>query len=165
MRFSPGSSSDETRVPRRSERPKKQAQKKRIKESDKADISFPVGRIRRYLRELYPGHRQSAKTAVFLAAVLDYLVFEVISETVPFTRQAKKKRITPRHIRQCIRSDPDLDQLLHNVIFPEAGVMPHIEPFLFQHELNRPKRKRAHANHAQDEQEVNDEQQEEVENN
>lgn len=109
---------------------------KRVKGADRAGIVFPVGRIRKYLKEFDPGHRHSTKSATFMASVLEYLIFELVSETVPYTKKSKKKRITPRHLRMCVGNDPDFSVLLKDVIFSEGGVIPHIHEVLLPQRPN-----------------------------
>lgn len=131
---------DETRVPGtfrsegRTRRLKSSGRSRSVRESERADLSFPVGRIRKYMKEFDGGHRYSATSAVCMAAVLEYLTAELVEGAGNHTKAAKKKRITPRHIRQCTGTDPELKLLLRNVILPEGGVVPHIDAFLLPHE-------------------------------
>lgn len=47
----------------------------------------------------------------------------------------KKKKITPRHLNLAVRNDAELDKLLEDCHFPEAGVVLNIHPSL----LSKPK--------------------------
>lgn len=138
--------SDETHVPGtfrsagRTRRLISSGRSRRFRESERAGLSFPVGRIRKYMKEFDGGHRYSATSAVYMAAVLEYLTSELVEGAGNHAKAAKKKRITPRHIRQCTGTDPELNFLLRNVIVPEGGVVPHIDPFLLPHESVLPKR-------------------------
>lgn len=70
--------------------------------------------------------------SVYMAAVLQYLCAKVLDLTKAETANAKKKRIVPRHIMLAIKKDYDLDQLLKNVLIPEAGVLATINPASLQ---------------------------------
>lgn len=111
---------------------------RRIAGSKRAEISFPVGRIKRYMKEYDPGRRYSMKSAVYMATVLEYLMAEVFDIAVPHIKPTKKRIIKPKHIRHGIETDPEFKKLLGDVILPEGGVYPHINKFLFE---TRPTRK------------------------
>lgn len=137
---------NETPVPDRTRRPDtprpgRQTRRKtgRVSGAAKAGLIFPVGRIRKYLKQLEPGHRHSNKSAVYVAAVLEYLIVELLECSKAFTVADKRKRITPRHIRQCIGTDPDFMKLLGDVIIREGGSIPYIHEALFPTETNRSK--------------------------
>lgn len=51
---------------------------KPISKSKKAGLTFPIGRMNRYLREGKYVERVSASTSVYLAAVLEYLTAEIL---------------------------------------------------------------------------------------
>jgi histone H2A len=71
--------------------------------------------------------RRVAKGAkVYLAAVLEYLVAEIMEAAGYTARDSKKKRIVPRHIMLAVRGDDELNTLLRDVHFAQAGVVPHI---------------------------------------
>ena len=76
-------------------------------------FKFPVGRIHRYLKTCVPSrNRVSGKSAVFMAAVLEYLVAEVVELAGHAARDFKMKRISPRHLLLAIRGDDELDELI-----------------------------------------------------
>lgn len=92
--------------------------------STKAGLLLPVERIRQHLMKgNYANHVQT-KSAVFMAAVLEYLTAEVLEIAQFETMKAKKQRITPRHLMLAVRRDADMNELLKNVTITEAGVMP-----------------------------------------
>ncbi|KAL0215093.1 hypothetical protein P9112_014641 [Eukaryota sp. TZLM1-RC] len=94
--------------------------------SFKAGLQFPVGRIRRYLREGRYAERIAAGAPVYMAAVLEYLTAEVLELSGNAARDNKKTRIVPRHILLAIRNDEELSKLLSHIMIPSGGVLPHI---------------------------------------
>ena len=96
--------------------------------SKRADVTFPVGRIRRFLREGKFADRVGSAAPVYLAAVLEYLVSEILDLGGNVTQDENKKRITPRHVMFAVRYDQELNTLLKNVTFPWAGIAPPKRP-------------------------------------
>ncbi|KAL0248339.1 hypothetical protein GEMRC1_003575 [Eukaryota sp. GEM-RC1] len=94
--------------------------------SYKAGLQFPVGRIRRYLREGKYAERIGAGAPVYMAAVLEYLTAEVLELSGNAARDNKKSRIVPRHILLAIRNDEELSKLMSHIMIPSGGVLPHI---------------------------------------
>ena len=105
----------------------------------RAGLLFPVGRVHRHLKTHLSnnsGHklRISNETPVYLAAVLEYLLMEVLEGSGMFTKELHKKRINPKHIMLCLRNDYELDELTSSVIIPHGGV----RPFIHKQLLKRP---------------------------
>lgn len=67
---------------------------------------------------------------VYLAAVLEYLVAEVMELAGFSARDNKRKRIKPRDITLAIRNDAELSQLLQHVTVAHGGVQPFIHTVL-----------------------------------
>ncbi|KAJ7760438.1 histone-fold-containing protein [Mycena metata] len=105
-------------------------QKLRVAASAKAGLQFPVARIRRLLKEGQYAKRVTALCAVYLAAVLEYLMAELLELSGNCARDQGRKRIIPRHILLAIRNDTELDRLLQGAIIWEGGVLPHIHSVL-----------------------------------
>ncbi|XP_065218116.1 late histone H2A.2.2-like [Planococcus citri] len=99
---------------------------KQITRSTRAGLQFPVGRILTYLRKGNYASRIGSGAAVYLAAVLEYLVAEVAEIAGNAARDNSKKRITPRHLMLAVKNDEELSALLQGVTFAEGGVMPNI---------------------------------------
>ncbi|KAJ7830585.1 histone 2A [Mycena leptocephala] len=114
--------------------------------SSKAGLQFPVGRMHRLLKKGNYAQRVGAGAPVYLAAVLEYLVAEILELAGNAARDNKKKRIIPRHLQLAIRNDEELSkvclgrrltqiflapfQLLGSVVISQGGAVPHIDPSL-----------------------------------
>ncbi|KAJ7898657.1 H2A histone family member X [Mycena olivaceomarginata] len=82
----------------------------------KEDLVFPTARIKRRLNK-----RVSVKASVYVAAVLEYLVTEIVELAGDVTHEHNKKRITPRYLSLAIQNDEEFSQLLKGVIIPQGG--------------------------------------------
>merc|ERR1711959_368272 len=101
----------------------------RMTQSVKAGLQFPVGRVRRILKERTK-NRLGAGAPIYLAAVLEYLSAEILELAGNASRDNKKVRIIPRHIQLAIRNDEELDKLLGGVTIASGGVIPNIHSVL-----------------------------------
>jgi histone H2A len=100
-------------------------------QSKKAGLVFPVGRIASHLRKGRYAPRVSRSAAVYLAAVLEYTVAEILELSgKAVTQRNKSKRITPRALTLAIRHDADLGTLLKDVTLSRGGVVPKVEKAL-----------------------------------
>ncbi len=108
----------------------KKAGVKPTSRSAKAGLSFPVGRVARYMRKMKVSDRVGAGAPVYLAAVLEYLSAEILELAGNAARENKKTRIIPRHIQLAIRNDEELNKLLGGVTIPSGGVLPNIHATL-----------------------------------
>jgi len=98
--------------------------------SYKAGLQFPVGRIHRQLKEGRYASRVGAGAPVYLAAVLEYLVAEILELAGNASRDNKRVRIVPRHIQLAVRNDEELNKLLQDVTISSGGVIPNIHSVL-----------------------------------
>jgi len=107
----------------------------RMSKSERAGIQFPVSRVKRYLRDCKNTGRIkmriTATSAVYLAAVLEYMSAEVLEISGKYAIEGSRRRITPRHILLAIRNDEELAKLLRDVVIPNSGVRPNIMPELY----------------------------------
>ena len=99
-----------------------------VSQSKRAGLIFPVGRIGSQLRKGRYAARVSRSAAVYLAAVLEYTVAEILELSAKAVLQrGKAKRITPRALTLAIRHDADLGTLLKDVTLSRGGVVPKVE--------------------------------------
>jgi len=108
--------------------------KKRAKAggSKKAGLTFPVPRVGRYMKAGRFAPRVGKNAPIFMAAVLEYIVAELLELAGNAARGEKKNRIKPRHLQLAISDDEELKKLLGNVTISGGGVTPGIHDFLNQ---------------------------------
>jgi len=99
---------------------------KQTTRSSRAGLTFPVGRVHRYLKQGSYGERIGEGAPVYMAAVLEYLTAEILELAGNAARDNEKKRIIPRHLQLAIRNDEELNKLLVGVTIAQGGVLPHI---------------------------------------
>ena len=107
-------------------------QKRATSHSAKAGLIFSVGRIHRHLKLGKYAARISAKAAVYLAAVIEYMVAEVLESAGVAAKTNRKTRITPRHITLAVRNDEEMDKFLIGVTIAAGGVLPVIHKALLR---------------------------------
>lgn len=69
-------------------------------------------------------------SAVYTAAVLEYLCAEVLELAGRACQDNRKRIISPRHILLAVCNDAELNELLRGVTFGQSGVMPRIHEVL-----------------------------------
>ena len=99
---------------------------KQVSRSAKAGLQFPVGRLARYLKQGGYAKRVGGAAPVYMAAVLEYIVAEVLELAGNAAKDNKKMRIIPRHIQLAVRNDDELNSFFGNAIIAEGGVLPNI---------------------------------------
>ena len=104
--------------------------KKSVSKSVKAGVSFPVGRIGRFLKKGKYAARVGGGAPVYLAAILEYLTAEIIELAGNAAKDNKKARIIPRHIQLAVRNDEELNKLFGGVTIAQGGVLPNIHSVL-----------------------------------
>ena len=97
---------------------------KQVSRSARAGLSFPVGRIARLLKHGRYAERVGIGAPVYLAAVLEYLVAEILEVSVMVVRQNKKNRIVPRYIFLGLKEDEEFNKLFAQTIITGSGVKP-----------------------------------------
>lgn len=96
----------------------------------KAGLTFPVARVNRYIKKGRFAKRVGGNAPIFMAAVLEYVVAEVLEVAGNNALADKKHRLRPRHVMLAIQEDQDLQKLLGGVTIAGAGVAPGIQEFL-----------------------------------
>ncbi|KAL7009739.1 Core histone macro-H2A.1 [Cystobasidiomycetes sp. EMM_F5] len=97
---------------------------KRVTKAEKAGLIFPVSRMDRYLRKMHgKKYRIGETTPIYLAAVVEYLIAEVVELAGNAARDNNKQRIKGRHIMLAVSNDEELRLLLKHVTISEGGVM------------------------------------------
>ena len=84
--------------------------------SSRCDLLFPVGRIAQMLKKGRYADRISKKSAIYLTAVLEYLVAEVIDIALVTLQQKKKARIEPGILLEAMRSDHEVATLFQSKV-------------------------------------------------
>ena len=98
--------------------------------SAKAGLTFPVGRLGRFLKKGRYAKRVGAGGPVYMAAVLEYLVAELLELSGNAAKDNKKNRIVPRHIQLAIKNDVELNNFLGKATISAGGVMPNVHSVL-----------------------------------
>ncbi|NXS11366.1 H2A2 protein, partial [Neodrepanis coruscans] len=116
---------------------KKPGNASRKSKSAKAGLLFPVGRVYRLLRRGNYAERIGSGAAIYLTAVIEYMIAEVLEAAGTAACENKKTRILPRHIMLAVRSDYELDKFCGCVTIARGGVMPNILPELLCKKTSR----------------------------
>ena len=97
---------------------------KQTSRSSKAGLCFPVGRIARMLKTGRYSERVGVGASVYTAAVLEYLVAEILEVSVMVVKQHKKSRITPRYMFLGLKEDEEFSSLFRRSVITGSGVKP-----------------------------------------
>ena len=100
--------------------------------SAKAGLTFPVARLGRFLRKGRYAKRVGAGAPVYMAAVLEYVVAELLELSGNAAKDNKKTRIIPRHIQLAIKNDEELNKFVGTATISSGGVMPNIHSVLLK---------------------------------
>ena len=107
-------------------KPAKDEEGKKNTLSKKSGLQFPVARIHAALKKGRYGQHINKMASVYMTAVIEYLVAEVLELAGGQAKDFKKTRITPRHIQLAVRSDLELNDLLKDVTIVNGGVFPNV---------------------------------------
>ena len=108
--------------------------------SQRAGLQFPVGRMARYMRKGGYSKRIGGGAPVYMAAIVEYLVAELLELAGNAAKDNKKQRINPRHIMLAVKNDDELSHLLQNVTISNAGVLPNINSALLPEKKKKSKK-------------------------
>ena len=112
---------------------------------NKAGIIFSPSIAEKFLRNFgYSKIMITRSAPIYLAAVLEYLTYEILDLSLNYCKDNKRNRITIRDIEISIRNDEELDKIFKkiDVSFIGGGVIPFIHPSL----LNKKKKKKKNDN-------------------
>jgi histone H2A len=101
---------------------------------DKADILFPPSLTEKFLRNFgYYKVMVSSTAPVYLAAVIEYLTFEILDLANNCCKEDKRVRINIRDLQLTIKTDIELDNLFVNlnINLLGGGVVPYIHSSLY----------------------------------
>lgn len=98
--------------------------KKHTRAEKKAELIFPVGKIRRKMKDMGVSKRVSEDAPVFMSAILETLAFDILELAGYACRDGQKWRILPRHIQIAITKDEELSKWLGGTTIAAGGVMP-----------------------------------------
>jgi histone H2A len=98
--------------------------------SAKAGLTFPVGRIGRFLKKGRFAKRIGGGAPVYVAAVLEYLTAELLELSGNAAKDNKKTRINPRHIQLAVKNDLEFNGFLGKATIASGGVVPNIHSAL-----------------------------------
>ncbi|XP_063704713.1 histone H2A, sperm-like [Culicoides brevitarsis] len=104
-----------------------------------AELQFNVYPVLRKLKKR-TNKKVRREAGVYAAAVIEYLVAEVLELSGDMARRHKKSRLSPRFIMLAIRTDEELNQIFGDVDFAEGGVIPHIHSVLLPKKTTRRRR-------------------------
>ena len=116
--------------------PRRGDKAKPVRRSAKAGLILDVGRTSSMMKKARLAQRVGAAAPVYLAAVLQYLLTELIDQGGEHATEAKGLRINPKHLARAIRNDEELTKLccntqisggghgssVHKVLFPKNKV-------------------------------------------
>ena len=92
--------------------------------SDRAGLRFPVAHFHNKLKLGNYAPHVNKMASVYLTAVLEYLVAEVLELAGSQAIAVGKNVITPRQIQLAVKSDLELNALMSRTVFYHAGVFP-----------------------------------------
>lgn len=100
-------------------------------QTTKVGLTFPVGRVHRALAKKLR-MKVAATAPVYLAAVLEFMVRELMELAGYAARYSSIKRITPRYLFLAIFNDEELARFASDVCIPFGGVTPNIHASLIR---------------------------------
>lgn len=117
-----------------------------VRRSQRAGITFPIGRVYTQMKKGKFAARVSGGAPVYLASVLEYLAKELMDISGKSAKDDKKTRVTPRHINVAMRNDIEFRDLLQGVHIAQGGAIPYINAALFPSKKKKEKAKKPKKN-------------------
>eukprot|EP00931_Biecheleriopsis_adriatica_P104934 TRINITY_DN79547_c0_g1_i1.p1 TRINITY_DN79547_c0_g1~~TRINITY_DN79547_c0_g1_i1.p1 ORF type:complete len:178 (+),score=60.02 TRINITY_DN79547_c0_g1_i1:63-596(+) len=119
---------------------KKSGDGKKASVSYRAGLCFPVHRFRKQLKEGGYAKRTQIGGAVYMTAVIEYIVAEILELAGNAAKEQKKGRIIPRHIQLAVRNDEELNKYMSHVTIQGGGVIPNIHTVLMPPKTGGPQK-------------------------
>eukprot|EP00092_Neocalanus_flemingeri_P085927 GFUD01108198.1.p1 GENE.GFUD01108198.1~~GFUD01108198.1.p1 ORF type:complete len:158 (+),score=47.06 GFUD01108198.1:55-528(+) len=93
-------------------------------------LVFNCYSLRRRMKASRVGKFIRPASVVYLGAVIEYLLAEVLELAGNCARDNKRKIIKPRHVMMAVEMDDELKPLFSDVIMPGSGVVPGVHTCL-----------------------------------
>ncbi|XP_078417899.1 histone H2A-like [Cetorhinus maximus] len=106
--------------------------------SSRAGLQLPISCNHWLLHKGHYAKHVGAGAPNFLAAVLNYLMAEILELAGNEARGNKKTCIIPHHLQLPIRSDKELNKLLGGVTIAQGTVLPNIQAVLLPKKTGHP---------------------------
>ena len=97
----------------------------------KAGIIFPASRLVKMMKQRHMAERFGGDSGVFFAAVLQYLVSEVLLSAGEECHAKKMKTLKPKHLQSAIRGDEEMNKMLNNCDISSGGTQSNVIKELF----------------------------------
>ena len=92
---------------------------------ERAGLQFSVSRCGRFLRKGRYAERLGAGAPVYMAAVAEYLLAEILEIAGGKTQEEGRHLITPKILAYCVKGDEELNKVFgENTVFHEGGKPP-----------------------------------------
>lgn len=89
----------------------------------RSGLKFPVTRTEKLMMSLTCADRKADTAAVYLTAVIEYVVAEVLELAGKSARDMKRTRIIPRNIKFAVANDVELNKMFRDTLL-SGGVLP-----------------------------------------
>lgn len=90
---------------------------KAIRRSERAGLIIDIARVENLMyTQIFDDKRKGSLAAVYMTAALEHIIKTILSCAGNITKEYKKKRITPAHIKLSIYSNNDLCELYNDTI-------------------------------------------------
>ena len=120
----------------------------RVRPNERAGVTMSLSRARRMLKSHLSNRKQriGSSAVAYTAAVVEYLCAEWLELSGDACKDAKMKRIKPRHMLLAAKNDEELRNYLKTqkgveITIPNAGRMPEIHVALMKKELDAQKKR------------------------
>ncbi|XP_003226187.2 histone H2A-beta, sperm [Anolis carolinensis] len=108
--------------------PSCRTKRQKTSRSCRAGLIFPVSRVDRFLRRGDYAERIGSGASVYMAAVLQYLTYDIVDIAGNIASRDNKHRIVPEHLQQAISNDSELHSLLGGISFSSVKDEPNNNP-------------------------------------